>query len=238
MGYLTPPGDVVHGAVMNLKKAAAEAALERVRDGMVLGLGTGSTTRYAIEGLGRKVKEGLSVLGIPTSEDTRALAESLEISLTSLEDHPHIDLTIDGADEVDPQVDLIKGMGGALFREKLVALASEVMVVIVDESKLVASLGERTPVPVEVLPFGWRQTSKRLEVLGCTPSLRRVAEEAYLTDNGNYVLDCRFPPIGDPAGLARRIKEIPGVLEHGLFLGIADLAIVGRADGPKVIRRP
>lgn len=223
---------------MNPKKVAAEAAVSRARDGMVLGLGTGSTTRFAIEKLGALVAEGLSVLGVPTSEATAEQAKSLGIPLTTLEDHPEVDLTIDGADEVDPSLNLIKGMGGALFREKLVALASRVMIVIVDESKLVETLGHRTPVPVEVLPFDWTHTSLKLAGLGCEPVLRQSARGRYLTDNGNYIIDCRFPPIEDPSALERRIKQVPGVLENGLFVGIADLVLVGQAGGVREMKRP
>ncbi len=223
---------------MNLKRMAAEAAVERVKEGMVLGLGTGSTTRYAIEKLGRLMNEGLNILCIPTSDATAELARSLGIPLTSLSEHPTVDLVIDGADEVDPRLNLIKGMGGALFREKLVALSSTQMIVIVDESKLVDSLGQRTPVPTEVLPFAWNQTRKRLEALGCTPSLREVVDQPFITDNGNYVLDCRFPHIEEASDLADRIKAIPGVMEHGLFLDMADTVLVGRPQGIIEMRRP
>jgi ribose 5-phosphate isomerase A len=223
---------------VNLKKIAAEAAVHRVKDGMVVGLGTGSTVRYSIEKIGRLVDEGLDILGVPTSEATADLARSLGISLTTLVEHPEVDLTIDGADEVDPNLDLIKGMGGALFREKLVALASSEMIVVVDESKLVDSLGQKTPIPVEVLPFGWTATRDRLQALGCDPSLRRTDSGPFVTDNGNYILDCRFPRIDDPADLARRLKEITGVLEHGLFLGMADLVLVGHPEGVREMRRP
>ncbi len=223
---------------MNLKRMAAEAAVERVKEGMVLGLGTGSTTRYAIEKLGRLMNESLNILCIPTSDATAELARSLGIPLTSLSEHPAVDLTIDGADEVDPRLNLIKGMGGALFREKLVALSSTQMIVIVDESKLVDFLGQRTPVPTEVLPFAWKQTRRRLGELGCTPSLREVGDQPFITDNGNYVLDCRFPHIEEASDLAEGIKAIPGVMEHGLFLDMADTVLVGRSQGITEIRRP
>lgn len=223
---------------MNLKKEAAEAAVDRVEEGMVLGLGTGSTTRYAIEKLGRLVSEGFDILGVPTSEATADLARSRGIPLTSLDEQPTVDLTIDGADEVDPRLNLIKGMGGALFREKIVALASTQMIVVVDESKLVDFLGQKTPVPIEVLSFGWKVTRKRLERLGCTPSLRRKNDRPFITDNGNYILDCRFPGIEEATDLARRLGELPGVLEHGLFLDMADVVLVGRPGGVKEMRRP
>ncbi len=212
--------------------------MKKVEEGMVLGLGTGSTTMRAIELLGRRIAEGLDILGVPTSEATASQARSSGIPLTSLEEHARLDLTIDGADEVDPRLNLIKGMGGALFREKLVAMASDHMIVIVDESKLVNSLGERTPVPTEVLPFGWKQTRERLARLGCTPSLRRIGEEPFITDNGNYILDCRFPSIKKPDETALRLKETHGVLEHGLFLGMADVVMVGRPQGVEEMRRP
>lgn len=233
-----PPAATAGGARANLKERAAEAAVERVRDGMVLGLGTGSTTRYALQAVARRVEEGDALQGVPTSRATAELATSLGIPLTTLEEHPRLDLTIDGADEVDPRLDLIKGMGGALTREKLVALASDRVLIIVDESKRVEVLGTRTPVPVEVLPFGWQGTRARLESLGSTPALRRGADAPYLTDNGNFVLDARFPPIEDGEALATRIKALPGVVEHGLFLGIADAVLVGGSGGVEVLRRP
>ncbi len=212
--------------------------MERLQDGMVIGLGTGSTTRYAIERIGRLVAGGMNIAGVPTSKATAALADSLGIPLTTLEEHRRLDLTIDGADEVDPRLNLIKGLGGALFREKLVASASAEMVVVVDESKLVDCLGQKTPVPTELLPFGWRLTEERLEKLGCRPSLRMEDDKPFITDNGNYILDCKFPRIDDASRLARRLKAIPGVLEHGLFLEMADLVLVGRPQGVTEMRRP
>lgn len=224
--------------IENLKQQTAEAAVELVRDGMILGLGTGSTTRYAIEAVGRRVADGLEVVGIPTSKATAALAQTQGIPLTTLEEHPQVDLTIDGADEVDPHLNLIKGMGGALFREKLVALASERMVVIVDEGKLVEVLGRRTPVPVEVLSFGHLRTAQALAALGAEPVLRSGEEGPFVTDNGHYILDCRFPEIRDPTALAIQMKTLPGVLEHGLFLGLADAVLVGTPEGVMTRRRP
>ncbi|MEE9163685.1 MAG: ribose-5-phosphate isomerase RpiA, partial [Thermoplasmata archaeon] len=155
---------------MEWKRRAAEAAVDRVKDGMVLGLGTGSTVRYAIERLGRRVAEGWELAGVPTSRATAELARELQIPLTTLDEHPSLDLTIDGADEVDPRLDLIKGLGGALLREKIVAAASEAFLIVVDEGKVVEGLGERAPLPVEVLPFGARRTRSRLEALGCEPT--------------------------------------------------------------------
>ncbi len=223
---------------MEWKRRAAEAAVDRVKDGMVLGLGTGSTVRYAIERLGRRVAEGWELAGVPTSRATAELARELQIPLTTLDEHPSLDLTIDGADEVDPRLDLIKGLGGALLREKIVAAASEAFLVVVDEGKVVEGLGERAPLPVEVLPFGARRTRSRLEALGCEPTLRRADEAPFRTDNGNYVIHCRFEGIADPRELAGRLKEIPGVIEHGLFLEMADAVFVGTAAGVKEMGRP
>ncbi|MEE8198885.1 MAG: ribose-5-phosphate isomerase RpiA [Thermoplasmata archaeon] len=223
---------------MEWKRRAAEAAVDRVEDGMVLGLGTGSTVRYAIERLGRRVAEGWELAGVPTSRATAELARELQIPLTTLDEHPSLDLTIDGADEVDPRLDLIKGLGGALLREKIVAAASEAFLVVVDEGKVVEGLGERAPLPVEVLPFGARRTRSRLEALGCEPTLRRAGEAPFRTDNGNYMIHCRFEGIADPRELAGRLKEIPGVIEHGLFLEMADAVFVGTAAGVKEMGRP
>jgi ribose 5-phosphate isomerase A len=223
---------------MELKRKAAMAAADRIRDGMVLGLGTGSTVRYAIERVGQRVAEGWNLVGVPTSRATAELAGALEIPLTTLDEHPNLDLTIDGADEVDPRLNLTKGLGGALLREKIVAAASEVFLVVVDESKVVEALGEKAPLPVEVLPFGVRRTQASLEALGCEPTLRRDGEAPFRTDNGNYVIHCRFDPIEDPLALARRVKEIPGVIEHGLFLEMAETVFVGTIAGVTEMRRP
>ena len=214
-----------------IKRAAAEASLVHVKPGMVLGLGTGSTARHVLEGIARMVAAGADLRGVPTSLATAEAAKLLGIPLTSLEEHPRLDLAIDGADEVDPRLNLIKGMGGALFREKIVASASERFIVVVDESKLVPRLGTQTPVPLEVHPFGWRTALEPLEALGGTPELRRRDGDAYRTDNGNYILDVRFRAIRSPAKLAAEIASIPVVVEHGLFLGMADLVLVGTQEG-------
>ncbi|MFQ6012841.1 MAG: ribose-5-phosphate isomerase RpiA [Thermoplasmata archaeon] len=223
---------------MEPKRIAAEAAADRVRDGMVLGLGTGSTVRYALERLGQRVAEGWDLAGVPTSQATARVAEALRIPLTTLDEHPNLDLAIDGADEVDPTLNLTKGLGGALLREKIVAAASRAFLVVVDESKLVEVLGEKAPLPVEVLPFGARRTQGRLQELGCRPSLRLDGDAPFRTDNGNYVVHCRFDRIPEPRDLARRLKEIPGVIEHGLFLGMAEAVFVGGAGGVTEMRRP
>jgi ribose 5-phosphate isomerase A len=220
------------------KRRAAEVALSFVQDGQVLGLGTGSTARYAIEGLAKMIQGGLTVRGVATSTGTAQLAKSLGIPLIDLNEALGIDLTIDGADEVDPRFDMIKGGGGALTREKLVAIASSRRVMVVDETKLVSALGETRPLPVEVLPFCWMMTARRLEELGCEPKLRRAAGRPFLTDNGNYILDCTFPPIQRPAKLETSIKLLPGVVESGLFVKLADTLVIGFDDRAEVRERP
>ena len=185
---------------MNAKQAAAEKAVEFVRDGMVLGLGTGSTVQFALERIARRIGEGLRVQGIPTSRRTEAASRELGIPLLSLDRVSEIDLTIDGADEVDPRFALIKGGGGALLREKIVASLSRLEVIAVSRDKLVEKLGAKFLLPVEVLPFGWKPAAQALEQLGSTPFLRKTTDgETFITDNGNYILDCRFDPIEDPA---------------------------------------
>lgn len=211
---------------------AAQKACELVRPGHTVGLGTGSTAGLAVKRLGELVRDGLDIQGVPTSEATMQLARLAGIPLTGLDEAGTIDVTIDGADEVSPDLDLIKGLGGALLREKIVAAASKRLVIIVDEGKLVPRLGTRTPVPVEVLRFGWLQASWKLTRLGSEPVLRRTPDgEPLVTDNGNLVLDCRFPPIEEPASLERRINDVPGVIDNGLFIGMASTVVVGREDG-------
>lgn len=221
----------------NLKQKAGEYAARFVKDGMAVGLGTGSTVAYTIEKLGEAVKEGLRITGIPTSIETEKLARSSGIELSSLKEHPEIDLTIDGADEVNPDLDLIKGMGGALLREKIVAKASKVEIIVVDESKLVKVLGMKTPLPVEVLPFGISAIKKEVEKFGCEATLRKRGESAFITDNGNYILDCKFESIGEPHKLEKELNNIPGVVENGLFLDIADRVIVAKQKGIEEICR-
>ena len=219
-----------------LKRAAAEKALELVRDGMLLGLGSGSTVRYFTEGVGRLVAGGMKVRGVPTSRATAELAAENGIPIVT-ELVGAIDLAVDGADEVDPSLNLIKGRGGALFREKIVAVASKRFVVVVDESKLVKQLGVGV-LPVEVLPFLWRTTADRLIALGASLTVRGGEEAPYVTDNGNLILDLRFEGgIVDPASVVTSIKVITGVAEHGLFVGITDTCIVAGADGPRVLGR-
>lgn len=222
-----------------LKRAAAEAAVSEVTDGMVLGLGTGSTAKFAVSALGARVAAGLRVTAIATSEATAAQARDLGISLTTLEDRPRIDLTIDGADQVhEGTLELIKGLGGALLREKIVASASACMTVIVDESKVVAELGGVVPVPVEVVAFGLRSTLAHLEDAGARPRLRLTGDgQPFLTDGRNLIVDCETGPILDVAALHSRLKGIIGVVETGLFVGLASRVIVGTSSGLNVLER-
>jgi len=218
--------------VSRLKRLAAERAVDHIRGGMVVGLGTGSTVYYAIRRLGELVRAGLEVRCIPTSGETEELAREHGLPLADFSRVGQLDLVIDGADEVDPGCNLIKGGGGALLREKLVASAGRRVIITVDETKLVERLGT-FPLPVEVIPFGWQVTLRRLEELGCRAALRLQAQggKPFLTDNGNYIVDCRFGEIADPARLEQVIDAIPGVAECGLFIGLADEVIVGRGDG-------
>ncbi|WP_284642528.1 ribose-5-phosphate isomerase RpiA [Paenibacillus silviterrae] len=215
---------------MDAKKIAGKQAVEFVKDGMIVGLGTGSTAYWAIMKIGKLVKDGLRIRAVCTSSNTEQLAAQLGIPIMDINEVDRIDLTIDGADEVDPQYQLIKGGGGALFREKLVASASSQFIVIVDESKCVSSLG-RFPLPVEVAPFGWNITNKQLMQLGCQTQLRRAEQSPYITDNGNYIIDCRFGVISNPEELSIRLNGIPGVVENGLFVNRTDILIVGSQSG-------
>ncbi len=214
----------------NPKKAAGERAAEQAEDGMIVGLGTGSTAFYAIRKLGERVREGLRIRGIPTSEQSRNQAESEGIPLIDFSDATRIDLTIDGADEIDSAFNLIKGGGGALFREKLVAAASLREIIVADESKLKERLGA-FPLPVEVVPFGWQFVRLKLEALGCRATLRIREDRTFVTDNGNHILDCAFGAIEEPGDLERRIAAICGVVESGLFVGLAHHIVIGKADG-------
>ncbi len=218
------------------KEAAGRAAAKLVRDGDIVGLGTGSTAYFAVVAIGERVKAGLKIVGIPTSVQTADLARSVGIPLTTLDDHPEIDVTIDGADEVDPKLNLIKGGGGALTREKVIATASKKMVVVADSGKVVATLG-KFPLPVEVIAFARTVIEKRIVSLGATPKLRTKPDGSpFITDNGNQILDCSFGKIDDPAGLARKLSDTPGIVEHGLFIGIAKLALVGRGSSVEELR--
>jgi ribose 5-phosphate isomerase A len=219
------------------KEAAARASLRFVKDGQVVGLGTGSTAAYFIKLLGEQVRSGLRIRGIPTSDRSRELALSLGIPLTSLDDCQEIDVTVDGADEVDPQLRLIKGGGGALLREKIVASATRQMIVVADASKQVQRLG-RFPLPVEVIRFAQALVAKRIAELGADVQLRRNPDGSpYLTDENNHILDCRFGEIGDPDGLAGELSSMPGVVEHGLFIGMASVALLARGSEIVELRR-
>jgi ribose 5-phosphate isomerase A len=215
---------------MNAKQSAAFRAVEFIRNGMTVGLGTGSTAYWAIQYLGARVKEGLDIRAIATSLQTESIARELGIPLIGFKAAEEIDLSIDGADEVDENLQLIKGGGGALLREKIVASATKFYVVIVDELKLVKELG-KFKLPVEIIPFGWEMTGRHLSSLGCRASLRYEKDQLFHTDNGNYILDCDFGSIPDPRWLQGRIKSITGVVDNGLFVDIADRVIVGLEDG-------
>ena len=219
---------------------AATAALDFVKGGMTVGLGTGSTSAHFVRLLGERVRRGLSVRGVPTSEATRQQAEDVGIPLLSLDQTTHIDLDVDGADEVDPGFRLIKGAGAAMLREKIVAAASARMIVIADESKMVGELGA-CPLPIEAIPFGYtfavRRIAEALKQTGCPSSnvtLRMRNGEPVMTDGGNYVLDAHAARIPDPEALAQALKQITGVVEHGLFIGLARIVIVGRERGAEV----
>jgi len=227
----------------DLKRAVGHAAAAEVHDGAVVGLGTGSTARHAIERLGHRVRhEGLSIVGVPTSVASARLAQEVGLPLSTLVEHDVVDITIDGADEVDPALDLIKGGGGALLREKMVAAATRRQVIIVDPSKLVQRLGSRYPLPVEVLDFGVRQVGGAIRALGCEATLRPGrggAGEAFRTDSGNLIIDCRFAHgIADARWLEAAINTIPGVVDNGLFLGRTHLVLVGEAQGIRRLTPP
>ncbi|MCP3776289.1 ribose-5-phosphate isomerase RpiA [Paenibacillus sp. MZ04-78.2] len=216
---------------MDGKKAAGEKAAEYISDGMRIGLGTGSTVYWTILRIGELVKEGLRIEAVPTSVQTEKLAREAGIPLIPLAQlQAPLDLTVDGADEVSPKDELIKGGGGALLREKMIASFSDRFIVVVDHSKCVPELG-RFPLPVEVVPFGWEITSKQLGQLGCEPVLRMRDGAPFVTDNGNYVIDCRFGSIPNAGELSVELNKLPGVVENGLFVNMADLIVVGHPDG-------
>lgn len=216
--------------MMEAKRIAAEKAVEAITDGMIVGLGTGSTAYWAIQKIGERVREGLRIRAIATSVASETLAEQLGIPLLPFAEIEAIDVTIDGADEVNPRFQLIKGGGGALLREKIVAAASKELIVVVDESKAVPALG-KFPLPVEIVKFGYEMTMRKIQSLGCTPRLRLAQETPYVTDNGNFIADFDFGVIDDPETLHASLNLIPGVVDNGLFVNMAKRVIVGYGNG-------
>lgn len=214
-----------------MKKLAAERAVQFVEDGMIVGLGTGSTAEFAVRKLGAMVKDGFRIQAVPTSMKSKKLASEFAIPIIELDETIEIDVTIDGADEVDSHLNLIKGGGGALTREKIVAYHTKKEIIAVDETKIVKGLGADFPVPVEVTKFGWAATKKSLVDLGCTAELRTIVDEKFITDNGNYIIDCDFGRIAQPEVLEKDINAIPGVVENGLFINLVDLVIVASRQG-------
>ncbi len=221
------------------KRRAAEAAAQHIKSGTVIGLGTGSTAKHLIQIVGSYLSAGrlTDIQGVPTSIQTSADAKEAGIPLTTLDDHPELTLSIDGADLIDGNLNALKGGGGALLREKIVASASKTYILIADERKIVEKLGTGFPLPIEILPFSAAPAADRVRKLGATVILRRGKLDPVTTDNGNFILDADFGPIDDPAGLELELKSIPGVLETGLFLGYADLAYVGTPDGVRKLER-
>ncbi|MGH0429894.1 ribose 5-phosphate isomerase A [Bacillus hominis] len=218
---------------MNLKQLAGEYAADFVKDGMKIGLGTGSTVYWTIQKLGQRVQEGLSIQAVPTSKETEVLAKQLSIPLISLNETDILDLTIDGADEINNDLQLIKGGGGALLREKIVASSSKELIIIADESKIVTHLGA-FPLPIEIIPFSWKQTENKIQSLGCQTTLRLKNNETFITDNNNIIIDCVFPNhISNPANLHDQLKMITGVVETGLFIDMTSKAIIGTENGIK-----
>lgn len=215
------------------KEAAARASLRFIQDGQIVGIGTGSTVAYFIQLLGEQVRNGLQIRGIPTSNRSAQQATSLGIPLTTLDECPEIDVTVDGADEFDPALRLVKGGGGALLREKIVASATKQLVIITDATKRVPVLG-KFPLPVEVIKFAQAVVQRKIEKLGAKVSLRRMADgKPYLTDENNYIFDCNFGQIPDPEKLAHRLSDIPGIVEHGLFIGMTSVVLM--ADGKEIV---
>ncbi len=224
--------------VNRYKEIAANAAVERLESGLIVGLGSGTTSELALAAIGKRVKEGLGIIGIPTSERIAGLARGMAIPLSTLAEHPVVDVTIDGADEVEiGTLNLIKGGGGNLLREKIVAASSKRLVIVADESKVVEHLGTGWAIPVEVIPFGWQATEKRLKESGAKTTLRVRDGQPYLTDGGHYIIDCSYRPILHPEELQARLDATVGVVEHGLFLGMAREAFIGGREGVKRMAR-
>lgn len=219
------------------KQAAARASLRFVQDGQIVGLGSGSTAAYAVRFLAERVQAGLKIRAIPTSTQTKELARTAHIPLTTFDEVQQIDVTIDGADEFDPQLNLMKGGGGALLHEKIVASASRFVVIIADSSKQVPVLG-KFPLPVEVVPFAQKLVLKKIEALGAQVNLRRLPDgNPFVSDEHNHILDCHFGQIPDPAALARNLEAMPGVIEHGLFIAMADIVLIAKGSEVQELRR-
>lgn len=213
------------------KQTAGEYAVKFIEPNMTIGIGTGSTVHFFIQALAKKIKEGLNIQAVPTSTNTLQLATQLHIPIIDLNDINLLDITVDGADEIDPQLNLIKGGGGALLQEKIVAAASKKIIIIADESKVVDQLG-KFPLPVEVIPFAWKQMQRQIEKLGCSNIVLRTKEnEPFITDHGHYILDCHFEKINDAFLLHQQLNNIPGVVDNGLFIGMAHNAVIGYNDG-------
>lgn len=220
----------------DLKRQAAIKSVDYVRDGMIVGLGTGSTAKHVIIALGERVKQGLKIKGVPTSWETAVLAHKHDVELIETEDEWSIDVTIDGADQVDPQLNLIKGGGGALLKEKVVAVAARQLIIVVDHTKCVPVLGHTFPLPIEVVPFGWGSTARQIEALGYEVVLRKRDGRIYKTEAGHYILDMKIERIDNPAELDVQLNAVPGVVETGLFVGRTDILIVGTPTGVTVTK--
>ena len=222
-----------------LKIEAAKAAVDFIKDNMIVGLGSGSTASYAIEALGKRVAEGLKILAIPTSKESHSLAQNYGIQITTFAAHPNIDITLDGADQVEiGSLNLIKGLGNALLGEKIVARSSKKLIIMVDEDKLVDYLGNKTPLPVEIVPFGWEETSHLIGQYGCETELKMDSNnKALITDGNHYILHCKFSKIENARRLDKDIKLITGVVETGLFINMADLVIVAKQSGVVTLKR-
>ena len=229
---MSPTSDLDH-----LKKATAQTAATLINNGTIVGLGTGSTASFAVSIIAQRVADGLDIIGIPTSEKIEQQARSMGIPLSTLAERDHIDVAIDGADEVEIGTrNLIKGRGGALLREKIVAIAAALLIIVVDDSKLVDRLGTRDPVPLEVVPFGWQSTAKRLRSLGARLTLRLGSDgQPFISDGGHYILDGVFGAIEDPMHLQQQLDREVGVVENGLFLGLTSQVIVGRRQGVSIL---
>ena len=224
--------------LMDLKEMAAREAVKYVEDGMVVGLGSGSTANKAIQLIGQKVKEeGIEIIGVPTSISSDLLGRAVGIHIGELDDHAQVDLTIDGADEFDPKLNLVKGLGGALVREKIVASSSSVELIVVDSSKEVEFLCQKAPLPVEIVRYSYKSTIRKLAALGCAPELRMADDRPFVSDNGNYIVHCKFERIEDPREMEATIALVPGVVDSGLFVDLASKVIVASEDGIRILER-